>query len=188
MREFPARLTHQPIFYPVTNENYARQIASDWNTKDEASGFAGLVTRFVVDSDYLSRFEQHVVGAAEHAEYWIPAEELDSFNAAIEGVIGVGESYFGSNFVGWIPDSFGLKGKNAVQQFVCLAKTWDYSRMDFALEIWTNRKTVYLNSAFWAKHDFSSEGIDQQQKESVLKKLFHAWTELHHVEITLPVL
>jgi hypothetical protein len=29
-REFPPRLPHQPIFYPVLNEEYATQIARDW--------------------------------------------------------------------------------------------------------------------------------------------------------------
>jgi hypothetical protein len=33
MRAFPPRLPEQPIFYPVTNEEYAKQIAKDWNTK-----------------------------------------------------------------------------------------------------------------------------------------------------------
>ena len=30
---FPPRLPEQPIFYPVLNIDYARQIALDWNTK-----------------------------------------------------------------------------------------------------------------------------------------------------------
>jgi hypothetical protein len=38
-RSFPPRLPAQPFFYPVLNEEYATQIARDWNTKDEASGF-----------------------------------------------------------------------------------------------------------------------------------------------------
>ena len=33
---FPPRLPGQPIFYPVCNEEYAVQIARDWNTKDAA--------------------------------------------------------------------------------------------------------------------------------------------------------
>jgi hypothetical protein len=41
---FPPWLAHQPIFYPVLNEQYAVQIARDWNTRDEASGFVGYVT------------------------------------------------------------------------------------------------------------------------------------------------
>lgn len=31
MREFPPRLPHQPIFYPVLNQDYACQIASTSN-------------------------------------------------------------------------------------------------------------------------------------------------------------
>ena len=30
-RAFPPRLPEQPIFYPVLNEEYARQIARQWN-------------------------------------------------------------------------------------------------------------------------------------------------------------
>ncbi len=47
---FPSRLPDQPIFYPVMNEEYAIQIARDWNVPASGSGF---VTRFEVDSEYL---------------------------------------------------------------------------------------------------------------------------------------
>lgn len=84
---FPPRLPHQPIFYPVTNFEYARQIARDWNAKEAASGYAGYVTRFYVDTDFLSRYEVHQVGGAMHREYWIPAEELEHFNDHLIGPI-----------------------------------------------------------------------------------------------------
>lgn len=32
-----------PFFYPVTNEVYATELARDWNTKYEASGWTGYV-------------------------------------------------------------------------------------------------------------------------------------------------
>ena len=83
-RKFPPRLPDQPIFYPVTNEAYAVQIARDWNVK--ASG-AGFVTKFDVDANYLSRFRREQVGGAIHTEYWIPAEELTEFNQHIIGEI-----------------------------------------------------------------------------------------------------
>src|SRR6516225_3057656 len=83
-REFPPRLPDQPIFYPVLNEGYATQIARDWNVK--ASG-AGYVTRFRVRADFLAHYEIKVVGASEHQEYWILAEDLHAFNAAIVGPI-----------------------------------------------------------------------------------------------------
>jgi len=86
---FPPRLAHQPIFYPVANEEYAAQIARDRNTKDAASGYVGYVTRFRVRGDYLARHPLHTAGARMHREYWIPAEEMDELNHAIVGRIEV---------------------------------------------------------------------------------------------------
>ena len=37
-REFPPRLPEQPIFYPVTNEEYARHIAEQWNVRNPVPG------------------------------------------------------------------------------------------------------------------------------------------------------
>lgn len=82
-RRFPPRLPIQPIFYPVLDLDYARQIARDWNTKDAASGFLGYVTAFEVDASFLEGYEIQVVGASTHREYWIPAEELDALNSHI---------------------------------------------------------------------------------------------------------
>jgi len=82
---FPPRLPDQPIFYPVTNEDYAVQIARGWNTK--VGDKLGFVLRFAVNADFLSRYERKIVGGREHEEYWIPAEELDAFNRAIVGKI-----------------------------------------------------------------------------------------------------
>ena len=85
MRAFPPRLPDQPIFYPVTNEAYAAQIARDWNTRSGTR--AGFVTAFSVADEVASRFERRIVGAKEHEELWVPAEELAEFNAHIEGRI-----------------------------------------------------------------------------------------------------
>ena len=48
-RRFPPRLPEQPIFYPVCNEVYAREIAERWNAKDRARGF---VLRFEVGAEF----------------------------------------------------------------------------------------------------------------------------------------
>lgn len=88
-REFPPRLAHQPIFYPVLNEGYAIQIAGGWNTIDESSGYVGYVTRFEVEAEYLQQFDVKVVGGSEHEEYWIPSDELEEFNKHIVGPIEV---------------------------------------------------------------------------------------------------
>jgi hypothetical protein len=88
-RRFPPRLPDQPIFYPVLNREYAEQIARDWNTKDERSGFVGYVLEFDVDAGYLAEFEVKKVGGSAHLEYWIPAESLEEFNRHIQGTIRV---------------------------------------------------------------------------------------------------
>jgi hypothetical protein len=89
-RAWPPRLPDQPIFYPVLNEDYATRIASDWNVK--ASG-VGYVTRFEVRKAYLDRHDVHQVGGRTILEYWIPAENLDEFNANIVGTIDVVAEY-----------------------------------------------------------------------------------------------
>jgi hypothetical protein len=88
-RKFPARLPHQPIFYPVLSREYAEQIARDWNTKDELSGYVGYVLEFKVDAKYLRDFQIKTVGSSRHQEYWIPAEKLDESNQQIQGEIRV---------------------------------------------------------------------------------------------------
>jgi len=95
-RAWPPRLADQPIFYPVCNERYAREIAARWNTKNGATGY---VTRFEVRADFLTRYTPQVVGARHHEEYWIPAEELDALNGAIVGTIEVIAQYDGSGEV-----------------------------------------------------------------------------------------
>jgi hypothetical protein len=94
-RSFPPRLPEQPIFYPVLSEEYATQIARDWNTKDERSGFAGYVVRFAVHTGFLNRYEIHVVGSSRHREYWIPAGDLPEMNENIVGGIEVVSEFRG---------------------------------------------------------------------------------------------
>ena len=40
---FPQRLHGQPIFYPVLNEEYAAQIAREWNVKESGAGCASAL-------------------------------------------------------------------------------------------------------------------------------------------------
>ncbi len=86
--EFPPRLPEQPIFYPVLSEEYAAQIAREWNTK-HSEGRRGFVTRFRVRAEFIRRYEVRTVGGSEHREYWIPAEELPEFNRNLVGPIEV---------------------------------------------------------------------------------------------------
>jgi hypothetical protein len=91
-KQFPPRLPEQPIFYPVLNEEYATQIARDWNTKYNAER-CGYVTKFEVRTAFLSKYEVQRVGGEQHQEYWIPAEELEELNENIVGEIEVIAEY-----------------------------------------------------------------------------------------------
>ena len=89
---FPSRLDEQPIFYQVLKEEYATQIARDWNVPYYGVGY---VVRFAVDADYAAQFPVQKVGDRHHEELWVPAEELEEFNSHIFGqieVVGVFES------------------------------------------------------------------------------------------------
>lgn len=97
-RAFPPRLPEQPIFYPVLDLEYARQIARDWNTK--SSSFVGFVTRFSVEDTFVSKYPVQIAGARQHEELWVPAEELEEFNRHIVGMIEIVEAYAGPGFKG----------------------------------------------------------------------------------------
>ena len=88
--KFPPRLPEQPIFYPVMNEEYAIQIARDWNAPASGSGY---VTKFAVNTKYISRFAVQNVGGDIHNELWVPAEELEEFNNNIVGKIGITKEF-----------------------------------------------------------------------------------------------
>lgn len=88
-KRFPPRLDWQPIFYPVLTEEYAVFIAQQWNTKDPNSGYVGYALQFEIDESYIESFSIQNVGGPESLEYWIPAEELETFNDQISGEIRV---------------------------------------------------------------------------------------------------
>ncbi|MDS4028832.1 MAG: hypothetical protein RKO66_01990 [Candidatus Contendobacter sp.] len=83
---WPPRLPEQPIFYPVTNERYAIEIATKWNIKD--SGY-GAVTRFKVKASFMAQYEIQKVGGRHHTEWWIPSERLEELNDNLVGFIEV---------------------------------------------------------------------------------------------------
>jgi O-acetyl-ADP-ribose deacetylase (regulator of RNase III) len=99
-KSFPPRLSWQPIFYPVLDYDYACSIASEWNTKDDANGNVGYVTKFEIPEDYFNLFEVENVDARNHNEFWVPSEELTVFNSQIVGEIKVVKAFYGEKFNG----------------------------------------------------------------------------------------
>jgi len=89
-KRWPARLPEQPIFYPVTNQAYAAQIAREWNVPASGSGF---VTRFFVKKAFMQDYSVECVGGANHTEWWVPAEKLEELNDNIVGKIEVIEEF-----------------------------------------------------------------------------------------------
>ena len=85
-KRWPRRLPGQPIFYPVTNEKYAIEIASKWNVKDSKVGYA---TKFHVRKSFMDKYEIQTVGASYHTEWWVPDGELEDLNDNIVGLIEV---------------------------------------------------------------------------------------------------
>jgi hypothetical protein len=176
MTAFPPRLPEQPIFYPVINEGYAAQIARDWNTKSEAR--AGYVTRFTVSDVYAAALPVRMVGAREHQELWVPADELDQFNKRIEGQVSVIAAFFGDGFRGLIAKCFALRGKDAVEQLVALNGIHGYSLMDFHGEVAANKEAVFVHFPFWKQRSFVGEGVTDAQREALLNAIRKAWLEV----------
>jgi len=82
--------SHPSRYHLTRREQYATQIARDWNVRDSGAGY---VTEFAVDSEFLSRYEIQQVGGQLHKELWVPAEELDEFNRHIVGPIKVIQTF-----------------------------------------------------------------------------------------------
>lgn len=171
MMAFPPRLPEQPIFYPVLNIEYARQIAFEWNTTSEP--FAGYVTQFEVEDKFLNQFERKIVGGKQHEELWIPAELLMDFNEHIHGRITVIDASFGKEFNGFIGENTNLRGKNAIDQFLYFEKVVKYSPFDAHAEIIVNKTAVFLNYPFWQVNRF--EGLDQTMYHDALDFIHLDW-------------
>jgi hypothetical protein len=92
---WPPRLPDQPIFYPVTTFAYAEKIARDWNSKGSAPHDIGFVTQFEISAACAVKYPVQLAGGRDHAELWVPAEELPAFNNAIIGPITVIAAYQG---------------------------------------------------------------------------------------------
>jgi hypothetical protein len=171
MRAFPPRLPEQPIFYPVLSEAYAEEIARHWNTRFDAR--VGYVTRFAIPDAYAASFPVQTVGAREHQELWVPAEELERFNASLLGPIEVTSAFFGEGFRGLVPDRFSLKGKDAATQLAALRGIFGYSLADFHGELAANREAVFLNFPFWAQRR-AADGAD----DALLGAIREAWSAI----------
>ncbi len=176
MQAWPPRLPEQPIFYPVLNRPYAQQIARDWNT--QANEFVGYVTRFTLHDSFASQFELKVVGGSQHAELWIPAEQVEEMNSRIVGKIEVIDAYFGPNFQGLMPKVGQLAGKNAEQQLDALMGQFRHNRQDFHGEISQNAEAVFLQFPFWCLLASQMSGRHAKTVQKILEAVQRQWEQV----------
>ena len=88
---FPPRLFHQPIFYPVMNEEYATMIARDWNVKESGSGY---VTRFQVNKNYVPSSRSRLLVARSAKSFGC---QLKNWKSSIETLWAKLKSLLSSN-------------------------------------------------------------------------------------------
>lgn len=177
-RAFPPRLPQQPIFYPVLNFEYAEQIASKWNPFDAASGFAGYVTDFDVDADFVRLFEVKLVGeAAKHRELWIPANQLPQFNAHLRSRIRTRAAFYGPAYLGPTPLPGALEGERAEAQLTTLSDILHYSVFEFATEIEANWKLVLANLGFWSATAPEKQGLTREARGATLAAIEKVWKQ-----------
>ena len=169
---FPPRKPEQPIFYPVLTESYAHQIARDWNTKDEASGYAGFVTKFSIDADYVEQFEEKTVGETQHKELWVPAEKLAEFNKHIQGNIDVIAAYYGDAYEGARHEFRDFAADGMCTFFYELVLR---NKHDFRAEMMLNRRAVYVNYPYWMTQTYDE--IPADRHKVFLQYVADAWRE-----------
>lgn len=169
---FPPRKAEQPIFYPVLTESYAHQIAQDWNTKDEASGYAGFVTQFKVSASYLEQFEEKTVGESQHTELWIPADKLEDFNKQIVDKILVIASYYGEQYEGARHEfrDFAADGMCKFLYELVLK-----NKHDFRAEMMLNRRAIFVNYPYWMSQSYDE--IPASRHKVFLQYMADAWSE-----------
>lgn len=178
-RAFPPRLPEQPIFYPVLNESYAESITCQWNVNDPFAGYSGFVTAFDMPREYLSRYEEKIVGSDIGRELWVPAAELNAFNAQIRGPIRMIKAYYGESFKGLVPATSVLQGKNLEEQFYAFEKLMRSGLDAFGATVAAEKRIVYTQSAYWARPEFETPHLPPATRDRVIAALHAAWAQAY---------
>lgn len=167
-KKFPPRLEWQPIFYPVLNEEYAAEIASQWNTKDEFGNYLGFVTKFEVAKQEFDKYEVKNVGGSIHDELWVSAEELDNFNKAIQGDIEIVHVFIGEEF----KEVSNAKVKDVINKIV--------DDLDYQCRIHESRLEHFLKTksreilpfSYFEQPFEQSEELSEEEQEKAQEEFF----------------
>jgi hypothetical protein len=166
-QKYPPRLDWQPIFYPVTNFAYAEQITREWNVVSNGN-HCGFVTEFDIDQQFLFQYQEQNVGAIFHNEYWVPAEELEVFNAHIVGDIRVVASRYSIQYSGVTITEGVLAGKTVREQLQYLETVLD-DKKQVQIVFQQAEYAVLTNLGFWKQFC--------KDKEVAVDRLIEIWGE-----------
>ena len=167
-KAFPPRLAWQPIFYPVLNEQYAVQIAYEWNTPDEFSGFCGFVVSFDVNDVFIKKYAVQNVGDIIHNELWIPSEELAEMNENIENHILLTKVFYGEKYTGIIENTKDFIGLNATEQIFKIKNNYKNDQ-DLKIILQNESVLVQINFSFWRNN---------LQEIEITDKILALWHEI----------
>jgi hypothetical protein len=114
------------------------------------------------DDAYASRFERRIVGARQHEELWVPAEELATFNTHLRVAIAVVSGFFGARFAGDPPEPH----PRALLQLLAAAQ----QRGDDALlqELQSAQLATFLYTPYWLASPADELGIDARSLAATL--------------------
>ena len=174
MSAWPPRLPDQPIFYPVLNQNYARQIARDWNTKFDSC--VGYVTRFEIADSFADKYDIKVVGGREHEELWVPSEDLGAFNTQLIRPIEVLEAYFGKLFLEHSKrDGYHAEGQDASHTLWQLGELFDYNMAEFEIKVQRSRELIFLHFPYWLAASTGELAVPDDRRKQILEAIEIAW-------------
>lgn len=117
-KNFPERLPDQPIFYPVLTYEYAELIISSWNINEEFAGYAGAITKFDIDLEFIKKYKVETAGGPTLQELWVPSEELSAFNEKIISTIKIVGVVYGEMYKGEKIDFISNIDKSPSQLFI----------------------------------------------------------------------
>ena len=86
------------LVFDVGHQCYVHKLLTGrrdrFGTLRQYGGLSGFPKPYEAEDDaFIAGYEPHIVGNSRHEEFWIPAEDLDKFNAHIVGKIAVTQEF-----------------------------------------------------------------------------------------------
>lgn len=133
-----------------------------------------LLRAEIGDDNFQERVRPQTT-TSDNGERSVAASSLEELNRHVHGLIQVVSVVSGRLTDGFVPDRFGLRGKNAKDQARALLSAMNHAPMDFALEVKANAFAVLANYAFWEILEPSDLGQDSSMKTKFLDGTSSIW-------------